>query len=529
MINDFGGGSFDGDMQQGNVFNSTVTAYVFYPPDYRRQEVGQTNGAWFTYKLNSGQYVLVNILENSGAQFYEIAPGVVSINCFGSRNTIIDTNIYVPYENVSAYVLSFFSGYTNANSLAYVKKFNKYSNSIDQGFLNIDPPTTTGFQVVSAPYGASANDFSCYNGSSGAYLGNLMTTPNAATTALYYNSASAGTYVFNACIPQSTNSSIDWRTGIIQLLTTTAIAYPYYYGYLVANTLSKTYQNGFILLGQRYLFDGERIYSVYLSGGDSGTIIGVPLTRAFANGMTFLAASPVEAVFLTPYDNTLYIFSGSNRLDRGQSFSNKSPITSAVYNVYEGALVMITTTSIITMRDSVETITSMPFNYGTLRNGIATENSLPYSYGTFVLESTDSGTYFVAPTGASIRSYYKISSASTIMPLDFMSAFFGMRDNQRMKVNRIIVYMLYESGTPSALTLNWRWSTQDIDGTENATVTPTANADGYCRFDWTPANDSVIGGAVEIVSADTTQKKVMLELVIQYNSEADANVASHAQ
>ena len=40
---------------------------------------------------------------------------------------------------------------------------------------------------------------------------------------------------------------------------------------LGANTLSKTYQNGFILLGQRYLFDGERIYSVYLSGGDSGT------------------------------------------------------------------------------------------------------------------------------------------------------------------------------------------------------------------------------------------------------------------
>ena len=163
----------------------------------------------------------------------------------------------------------------------------------------------------------------------------------------------------------------------------------------------------------------------------------------------------------------------------------------------------------------------------TMRGGIATENTRPYS--SFVLESTDSGTYFVASNGATLRSYYPIMGASVIIPLDFQTAFFGMRDNQRMKVNRIIGYMNFASGTPTALTLNWRWSTQDIDGTETATVTPTANADGYCRFDWTPAHDSVIGGAVEIVSADTTQKKVILELVIQYNSEADANVASHAQ
>jgi hypothetical protein len=512
MINDFGGGDFDSDLQSGNVFASTNTSGVLYPPDYRKKEAGQDYG-WFTYKLNSGKFVIVSLIESANPQYTEIAHGVVSFNCLGSSNTIIDTNKAIPYENVSGYVNSFFTNYTNTSSLAYVKKFNKYSNAIDQGLLTID---TTPFTVPTTGDGAKVNDYSLYNGSSGAYIGNLIVPPGLTVATTYYNISNSGTYVFNANVPISGSSTFE--SGFAQLISATAVQTPGYYGYLLANLLSKRYDSTFNLYGQKYVFDGERIYSVTLSQGDAGTVNGVPQTQAFANGLRFIAASPTVAYFVSDFDNSVSQFNGGRTVTRVQGFSQKGKIQDGCYSVRDDALYL-----------RCATFEGNPPSIVTIRYGIITENPSPTTdIGLANINNTDVGVYYVSKAlgsaSALIRSYYSLGAMSAIIPLDFQTAFFGMRDNQRMSVSKIVGYLLYADKAPSAWTLNWNWQTQDQQGTTVATVAPACNTDGYARFEWNPSPASVTAGQFRMTTTDAVQKKVLLELIIYYKPESDANL-----
>lgn len=503
MINDFGGGDFDADITSGSGFLSSNTTGVFYPPDYRKKESGSPSG-FMIYKLNNAKYVLVTFTETANPQFTEIAPGVVSINCLGSTNTILDTNKAFPYENVSGYVASFFTNYTNAASIIYVKRFNKYSNAIDQGLITAE---LTPISVPTSAFGYKANDFSLYNGSTGAYTGNLIVAPTGTTAGTYYNTANAGTYVFNPNIPISGSST--FGSGFVQLLSATAIQQPAYFGYQFANLLTKSYQAAFILFGQKYLFDGERIYAVTLTNGDVGTINGVPQTRVFANGLRFLAASPTVAYFVSDFDNALYTFTGGQAVTRVQGFSQKPAIVDGVYSVRDDALIMRTASSILTVR-----------------SGIITENNPPYTpLASYKLENTDMGVYYVGASSSRIRSYSPLTG-SVIIPLDFETAYFGMKDNQRMTVNKIVAYLWYANASPSPFTLSWNWQTQDSSGTDTAIISPACNAQGYARFDWNPPTASVTAGQFAMLSTDTAQKKVLLELVIYYNAESDANLVA---
>jgi hypothetical protein len=72
--------------------------------------------------------------------------------------------------------------------------------------------------------------------------------------------------------------------------------------------------------------------------------------------------------------------------------------------------------------------------------------------------------------------------------------------------------------------LNWNWQTQDQQGTTVATVAPACNTDGYARFEWNPSPASVTAGQFRMTSTDAAQKKVLLELIIYYKPESDANL-----
>jgi hypothetical protein len=160
----------------------------------------------------------------------------------------------------------------------------------------------------------------------------------------------------------------------------------------------------------------------------------------------------------------------------------------------------------------------------TVRYGIITENALPYPAVTdFRIDNTDAGVYFVGAGNAIMRSFVPMTGSS-IIPLDFQTAYFGMRDNQRMTVNKLVAYIRFYGSAPFPLTLSWNWQTQDQMGTDTATVAPGCNTDGYARYEWNPPHASVTAGSFGFVASSNSEKLAIYELVAYYNPEADANL-----
>ena len=96
--------------------------------------------------------------------------------------------------------------------------------------------------------------------------------------------------------------------------------------YLVYNIAEQVYYGGtiFTIYTNNYYYDGEAIYSI-VSGSNAEFV-------CYAIGLRFLGNSGTEAYFYSPYDKSIYLFSGSNTLTKARSLSYMANIKDSMFS-----------------------------------------------------------------------------------------------------------------------------------------------------------------------------------------------------
>jgi len=183
-----------------------------------------------------------------------------------------------------------------------------------------------------------------------------------------------------------------------------------YLGYMIGNDVTGQFQ-GFQLYGQTYLFDGNSIWIANFSFATFQGKGNAPLANAA--GMQFIAVSPLEAFFLSGYDNSLYSFNGGRSLDKQVRMNDLDLVTDGVYSTRDDALLLNGTNSLIWVNDKI--FTAQPKK--TDQAGIL--GLYDTTGGIVISNNTTSWNYsFFAQAGA------------TVVPLTWQSPYFTITENR---------------------------------------------------------------------------------------------------
>jgi hypothetical protein len=512
IINDFSGGTFGYDIMGGNPFNGTSKSYFFYPMSWRGQD---SYSGVTVYKLNNGQFV--SVCTSSAPQFYEIAPGVLTINNMGAWGAITDLNSGVLHYNYSGYTPSFFFNNSNTSdvyNVCYLKIFDTYSTSIDEGQVYGD------YRYVAA-MATDVNGGKClpyawtaWNGQDMSYIGDYLSYSLGALSGIANNLQSNGAYIYNANVPPGGDSI--FIGGGINMLNAVAIQSQNYYGYYLfssgggSNLLPWKFASVFIVHGIYYACNLEYIYSITMSNGTQGTIQGTPSKVAYAIGMQYLCASPEKAYFLSSFDNSIFSFDGGQTLSKMLLLNQKPTVKGAVYVVRDNSLYIQTNSSIITVNTAPVQMT---------------ENTQPSTFSAYsgsYLKATANGLFFLCGNNYATWQY---EAGGTIIPLSYQSSFMSPGEFQTLAVGRIAGQILCTQGLASG-TINIVLKYLLPDGTSGTTTVPLnmaiLNADGYYRFSWNPDVQAYyMAISVGIQHTSTEQKIDLLELLVYYKPDAE--------
>jgi hypothetical protein len=513
----------------------------------------------FTYTINStsgkilfrtadGNYSYIRYGNDISYSYIEIDSGVVSISSISSHN-IIDVNKKVFANNCNSFITSTFAPQnavvglsptcTSVQSCSLsIFESNEYSQCFDLGeWLNV----SVGYALTYAPNGnrfySSNTIVSSYNYNNNStghdmdlidiYIngrGKCIKGINSGSNLYYTTVLENGsllptspqyTYVPSPYQLIPVNSGYDYREGVALLNNGSGIGVQGLANYDgTAGFLLQKYTASFRLFGQLYAFDGEYIYNLPLSAGSSGTV-GTPVVVTVANGLRFLCATPQAAVFVSDYDNAVFTFNGGRDVERLLPMNLKGQILSAAYCTANEEIVFQTPTTLIFSR-----------------SGIMSELPAPYSPASnYVLQETPQAVWAVnLVTGSSTAYFYKAVAGGVIIPLKLQTSYYGFGSNRMKRVRRIVIRMLFASGTSSQVNIQWNWITDVANGTSaTATITPATDANGYAIIDYIPTPAYVLGGSLTIFSTDATQKKVLLSITAMHHPDADAQTLNHAQ
>lgn len=95
--------------------------------------------------------------------------------------------------------------------------------------------------------------------------------------------------------------------------------------YMVFNIAEQVYYGStiFTIYTNNYYYDGEAIYSILLGQNEF---------VCYAIGLRFLGNSGTEAYFYSPYDKSIYLFSGSNTLSKARSLARMGNIIDSMFS-----------------------------------------------------------------------------------------------------------------------------------------------------------------------------------------------------
>lgn len=95
--------------------------------------------------------------------------------------------------------------------------------------------------------------------------------------------------------------------------------------YMVFNIAEQVYYGStiFTIYTNNYYYDGEAIYSIVLGANEF---------VCYAIGLKFLGNSGTEAYFYSPYDKSIYLFSGSNTLSKARSLAAMGNIIDSMFS-----------------------------------------------------------------------------------------------------------------------------------------------------------------------------------------------------
>ena len=238
----------------------------------------------------------------------------------------------------------------------------------------------------------------------------------------------------------------------------------------------------FELFGAAYIYANGEISQIEKTA--AGVITGYSAT-ARAPGLTYLVVTPNEAWFLSPWDNSLWTFTGGKTLDKKIRLNAKAAVTASAYNVAGNELaLLLDSTNVLYIRDGISTLNTLDAT-GT---------------GTKVLQATNQGVWLIVQGGAGnmARLQYN-STGGTAFPLTLQTTYQGLEQSAKHRVTRYI-FTLYAAAKPATtvdLTFNaFDESRQFTPYTETKTVTWDAN--GYARIQLVPQTSECLASSIKL-------------------------------
>ena len=279
-----------------------------------------------------------------------------------------------------------------------------------------------------------------------------------------------------------------------------------YAGYETGNDLTGTFQS-FVLYGQTYLFDGNSIWLATFNGSLFNGRGNAPI--APATGMSLIAVSPIEAYFLSSFDNSIYVFNGGRALQKMKRLNDEETISNGVYNVRDNTLLLNATNHFIWIRD-----------------GIVTVNAKKANQTSISLYDTQNGIQIANNTIKWLYSYSSLSS-STVVPLTWQSAYHALQANETSELINWIVTVYSPDGRIFApLTLTCHSFDQEKynkQAAQSITINPGDwDGLGFYRARIQPQNRKALASSLQI---DTTKHLVITDVSVEYSDQGKAAIA----
>ena len=452
------------------------------------------------YKFD-GSFIVVKIGKTQDELFQKISSDLYKINTIHPSNLYSDNNKQLFTGSLDFNGREFFtSTAAPASTAVNVASIitNQYANSIDVGdkVVQINPITSANIQVfgfrLPSQYSIVTN-FQVDVYISDIYSFSVFNDGSEAS-----DSAKAGVPYLNLdTVPVAIGG--DYHDNTVIINNVTLILNPNYDGYIIGNDLQGSYI-GFLLYSQNYFFDGNFIYKATLTNN----ILTDLVKLANANGVSFLTVSPIEAFFLSDFDNSLYSFQGNQNLNKTKRFTGTAAIQQAVFNVKDNTLLVETEDSLVWIRD-----------------GIATENLKKSNQTGLSLYDTTDGVV-VSNNIYKWRYTYSELPGSTVVPFTFQTAYFGMLNNIRSILKEVVVTIY--SADRVAMTVKMTIDSYDQDNQYVQdvflTVKPSDYTEnGYCRLRVQPEFQRSLGASARYY---TEQFALLQDVALVFEPETGA-------
>ncbi|HXK36981.1 MAG TPA: hypothetical protein VJ553_05370 [Candidatus Paceibacterota bacterium] len=276
-----------------------------------------------------------------------------------------------------------------------------------------------------------------------------------------------------------------------------------YLCYELGNQITGIFE-GFLLFGQRFLFDGNQIYLAQFSGSIyTGK---EPMCPAY--GMVLVATSPTLIYFYSGFDNSIYTFNGGRSLEKLIRMNDIDTILQGVFNVRDNSLLLETTTTLVWVRD-----------------GVITENVKKVSQTGLGLYDTRLG-IILANNTLSWQYNFSATGMTSIVALTWQSAYHGLLNNILSIATTWIITLYSATRQTAAVTLTCYSFDQDatFENTSPITIRPADwNAQGFYRCRIQPRNQLALASSVKVATA---QKMAITDVSVEYTGDAFAVTAA---
>lgn len=234
--------------------------------------------------------------------------------------------------------------------------------------------------------------------------------------------------------------------------------------------------NVFTIYGRNYYYDRQGIYFI----GTTSTYTANQFV-CYVLGMKYLANSGSEAYFYSEWDKQIYIFTGSNTLQRMASLSNVAPIKDSIFSSQEQILYLLTEDDKLIMM---------------LEGDVA---SVQTSGGH--LECTELGCAVVNGNGYEIINPYK--EDWKVLPFKLKTAFLGSDSSlSRMSHFDFLVYRVDDRPVTFTLRVDTLNGIERNTEVKDITITPSMWKGRTYRIRFSPRNNVGNSFSVGISSKD---------------------------
>jgi hypothetical protein len=276
-----------------------------------------------------------------------------------------------------------------------------------------------------------------------------------------------------------------------------------YLCYELGNQVTGLFE-GFLLFGQRYLFDGNQ---VYLATFNAAVYTGKePMCPAY--GMQLIGTSPTLIYFYSSFDNSIYTFDGGRELTKLIRMNDMPTISKGVFNVRDNSLLLESSTSLIWVRD-----------------GVITENVKKAAQTLLALFDTQLG-IVIAKTTMSWQYNFSATGMTSIVALTWQSAYHGLLNNILSVATTWVITLYSASRQTATVTLTCYSFDQEHTYTNTATVAVKPadwNTQGFYRCRIQPKNQLALASSVKVSCA---QKIVITDVSVEYTGDAFAVTAA---